>query len=247
MTKFQIVKYLLYFITGLFCIINLFIWYSMFTMVLAILGLFLILYAGICWKQQKNILASLPKAFQYTSRILVSTFIISFITVQSLIVVNGMRSDVVSPDYIIVLGAAIKGNQPSTVLRYRLEEAYDQYQKHPTATIICSGGRAKGDTYSEAEVMKKYLLKRNVPKQQILVEEQSTSTYENLRNSYALVNDKTATFLIVTSNFHAFRASFIAKRLGMNAYSAPSQQLFRGSGAAYLREYFAFVKVLIFD
>lgn len=222
-------------------------WFNIFTLLLCIGGILLTTYTTICIRKQKNILAKLPNFFQYTCRIVVTAFIISFTIIETLIVVYGVHKDEIKPDYILVLGAAVQDDKPSEALQFRLDVAYEQYLKHPTTTIICSGGKAKDTKYSEAEVMEKYLLALGVPKKQIQIEDQSFSTYENLYNSYHLVKNKKATFLIITNNFHALRAHIIAERLGMNAYSYPSQKLMGSFGANYIREYIALIKTLVLD
>ncbi|MDF9824172.1 vancomycin permeability regulator SanA [Breznakia sp. PF5-3] len=247
MNNFQKMKYGLYFFTGVFCIVNLFLWWNLFTILLCIGGILLCAYSFVCFRQQQNILAKLPKPFQYVCRVCVTTFIVSFLLIETLVIINGVKKDDVKPDYIVVLGAAIKGDQPSKALRYRLEEAYDCYIQYPNVKIICSGGKASDKKYSEAEVMKKYLVKLGVSKKQILLEDNSFSTYENLRNSYALVDNKDASFLIVTNNFHAFRAKYIANKIGMKAYCSPSQKLYKGFTANYIREYFSVLKAVFLN
>ncbi|MDQ0362007.1 YdcF family protein [Breznakia pachnodae] len=247
MNKFQKVKYICYLIVGVLCVVNMFPWFNIFTILLAIGGVLLSAYAIICLRKQKNILGDLPKPFRYICRFVVIAFIISFVAIESLVIVNGFKKDDIKPDYIIVLGAAIKEDKPSTALRYRLDEAYEQYMKHPSATIICSGGKAENDEYSEAEVMRNYLVDLGVPKDKLILEDNSYTTYQNLKKSYALVDDKDAKFLIVTNNFHSFRAKLIADKLGMNAYSSPSQKIFGGFTSSYIREYFSVIKTVVFD
>ncbi|OCN05921.1 hypothetical protein A4S06_06790 [Erysipelotrichaceae bacterium MTC7] len=69
----------------------------------------------------------------------------------------------------------------------------------------------------------------------------------DLQYSYDLVHDANATFLIVTNNFHAYRASILANKIEMHAYSAPSQNLINGFTANYIREYFSVIKSVILD
>lgn len=247
MNKFQKIKYIFYLVVGILCIVNMFPWFNIFTILLALGGALLSAYAIICLRKQKNILGDLPNIFQYVCRFIVVAFIVSFVAIESLVIIDGFKKDDINPDYIVVLGAAIKEDKPSTALRYRLDEAYEQYKKHPSATIICSGGKAENDKYSEAEVMRNYLVDLGVSKDNILLEDNSYTTYENLKNSYELVDDKDASFLIVTNNFHSFRAKLIADKIGMNAYSSPSQKIFGGFTSSYIREYFSIIKAVVFD
>ncbi|MDH6367325.1 MULTISPECIES: YdcF family protein [unclassified Breznakia] len=244
---FQTAKYRFYFVVGILCIVNTILSFNLFTILLGLGGIALVLYAYTCLHKQKNILKDLPKPFQYICRMVVVCFMVSFLCIESLVIYQGMQTDDIKTDYIVVLGAAIKNDQPSTALRYRLDEAYEQYKKNPSAKIICSGGKAKKDAYSEAKVMQMYLVKQGVPKSSILLEEKSKNTSQNLQYSYNLVHDANATFLIVTNNFHAYRASILASKIGMHAYSAPSQKLINGFTANYIREYFSVIKSVILD
>lgn len=245
MNTFQKTKYYCYLLTGIFLIINLFFWRDTFTTLLCVAGILLITYALVCLRKQKNIFADFPKLFQYACRILVSIFIVSFLLIESLVIVYGTKQDDIKPDYIIVLGAALIDDKPSKALIDRLNTAYEQFQKYPDTTIICSGGKVKSKRYSEAEVMEEYLVTLGVPKKQILLEDKSSTTYENFESIDHLITNKKASFLIVTNNFHAFRAKLIADKFGMNAYSYSSQKLFDGFSANYIREYFAIVKTLV--
>ena len=247
MNKLQKAKYQFYLIAGIFYILTMFPWWNLFTILSSIGGFLLALYASICLRRQKNIFEKFPKSFHYLCRITTITFIVSFVVIESIVIINGFKKDDIKPDYIVVLGAAIKDDKPSTVLSYRLDEAYKQYLKYPSARIVCSGGKAVNEKYSEAEVMRKYLMNLGIPKEQILLEDNSFTTHQNLTNTYELVNDKNATFLIVTNNFHAYRAKLLADKIEMNAYSSPSQKLFNGFTSSYIREYFSIIKVLIFN
>lgn len=145
-----------------------------------------------------------------------------------------------SADYVIVLGTQVKGDKPSKSLQYRLEKAYDYAAVHPNTVLILSGGQGPDENVSEARAMYDYLRKRGIPAGQMILEENSHSTYENLvysrlaitsreterraalRNvmaeyGYEVPPDEEMTISvgIVTSNFHVLRATGIAKKIGM--------------------------------
>ncbi|AMC36776.1 YdcF family protein [Janthinobacterium sp. B9-8] len=146
------------------------------------------------------------------------------------------------PSSLIVLGSGLDGTQPSPMLRARLDTALIYAAQYPKAQIVVSGGQGFSEEISEADAMQRYLLAHGIAPQRILQEDQSTSTEENLLFSYRLLKAKAAEpVLIVTNDFHALRASKIAKKQGfplVDLASAPTPLPIRYN--AWLREYFAF-------
>lgn len=154
---------------------------------------------------------------------------------------------------IIVLGSGIEQGQPSAALAKRLDQAAPLAKTHPQALVILSGGLDFGEQKTEAEIMSRYLLQRHaVPLAQMALEDQSTSTELNLKNSKAVLTQQgialTAPIAIVTSDFHTLRAAAIAKKQGYDQVmmvSAPTPLLIRYN--AWLREYFAFISGWLLD
>lgn len=122
-------------------------------------------------------------------------------------------------DYIIVLGCLVTPKGPSKFLKYRLEACLE-LSKKTDAKIIVSGGKGDNEPYKEADVMYDYLVSRGIEESRIIKEGQSLNTNQNLNNCYKLIDDENANVVIVTSNFHIFRAKAIAKKAGFkNVYS----------------------------
>ena len=131
-------------------------------------------------------------------------------------------------DVAIVLGAAIWGEQPSPGLRERLDMAVWLFEQGYTPYLIVTGGVGKGQSVSEAVVMKRYLVERGVPAEKVLTEDRSTTTYENLRNSIPLLKrHRFATACIVSHGYHLARALNIAAMLQIHAFpvAAPTSAL----------------------
>lgn len=117
----------------------------------------------------------------------------------------------------IVLGAALWNNVPSPALRERLDGALALYEAGTVDYLILSGGKASNASLlSEAEGMRDYLVTAGLPAEKLLLEMQSTDTYENLlfSNEIARKNDLQS-FVIITHNYHGERAADIASFLDM--------------------------------
>lgn len=132
-------------------------------------------------------------------------------------------------DYIIVLGAQVRESGPSAVLRYRLDTAYDYLQANPDTVCIVSGGQGPNEPKPEAHAMAAYLADRGIDKGRIIQEDQSLTTYQNIRNSMQLFDADTARVGVVTNDFHVFRGVHIAHRQGIEhvcGIAAPSNVWF---------------------
>ncbi len=126
------------------------------------------------------------------------------------------RGTGVRADAGIVLGAALWNNRPSPGLKERLDLALAAYREGQFSAFIVTGGLDRnGSTLTEAQGMKQYLLEHGVPECAIVTENESTSTYENLRNAKRIMDERGwNTALILTHRFHGFRAAWIARALG---------------------------------
>ncbi|RXT05216.1 YdcF family protein [Ammoniphilus sp. CFH 90114] len=130
-------------------------------------------------------------------------------------------SEGVKSDCLIVLGAAVWNGKPSPAMRERLDVAIELYQNGMAPRIIVSGGVGRGE-YSEAEVMRDYLAKQGVPQEDVLIEDRSTSTWENLTFSQDVMkNHGLKSSIIVTHGFHTYRALMMARDIGIKASAEP--------------------------
>lgn len=120
-------------------------------------------------------------------------------------------------DYIIVLGAQVREDGPSVVLKYRLDAAIDYLNENPNTICIVSGGQGMNEPFSEAEGMGEYLIENGIEQSCILLEDKSKNTVENIINSKALMENPYDGVGIVTNNFHMFRAMQIAKTQGVES------------------------------
>jgi uncharacterized SAM-binding protein YcdF (DUF218 family) len=133
----------------------------------------------------------------------------------------------VPSDCIIVLGAAVWNDRPSPALRERLDTAIEMYRDGMAKRIIVTGGVSPGQSkeLSEAAMSRQYLLEQGIPEKAILLEDQSTSTIQNLVNSKQMMKEQGYDqAIIVTHGFHTYRAKLMAEQVGIQASYAPVQK-----------------------
>lgn len=130
-------------------------------------------------------------------------------------------------EYIVILGAKVNGTQPSLSLGERIQGAYRYLQAHPDTVAVLSGGQGEDETISEAQCMYQHLVALGIDPQRLLLEEKSTSTWENLRFSLELIEEKTGkrpqTIGLVSSEYHLFRADLFAQAWGADTVGIPAK------------------------
>ena len=128
-----------------------------------------------------------------------------------------------SADCMIVLGGGLdrETGEPLSTLAYRLDRAVGLFDEGYAPAIIVSGGRGADEVISEAEAMRNYLLRHGVPESAIIMEAQSTTTRENMAYSKAIMDENGyESALIVTSDYHLWRAMQLADRAGISGSCA---------------------------
>lgn len=153
----------------------------------------------------------------------------------------GIPANDVSEDaVVIILGTGVDSDgKPSILMQGRVDAAVDYLKSHSEAPIIVSGGGIGGDIpITEAESMKQALINAGIDESRIYLEDQSTSTAENLRYSAELIHTEglSTHVVIVTSNFHAYRSCLYAKRNGLTARAVTSSTPWWSVGACVIRE-----------
>lgn len=130
-------------------------------------------------------------------------------------------------EYIVVLGAGVRGTTPSLSLRERVGAAYDYLSSHPDAIAVLSGGQGPGEDITEAACMYRELTKMGIEGSRLLLEEKSTSTIENLQFSLDILEAQTGArptkIGIVSSEYHIFRATKFAGELGLEGVGIPAR------------------------
>ncbi|MGI6167797.1 MAG: YdcF family protein [Eubacteriales bacterium] len=144
---------------------------------------------------------------------MIAALICAFIVVECLVISGMNETGEPGLDYIIVLGAQVRGTTPSFALYWRIERAYEYLSENPNTVAVVAGGQGSGEDISEAECMRRELTRRGIAEERIIIEDKSTSTKENISFSLEKI-DKTAKIGVVTNNFHVWRATRIARRAG---------------------------------
>ena len=177
--------------------------------------------------------------------------LICFVMLEAVVITGAVQKDRTKADYIVVLGAGLRGDQLSLTLKQRLDAALSCDQGE---MIVVTGGQGWNETIPEAVAMKKYLVEQGISEERILVESQSTDTNENLDNAKEIIETNSGMNLsdskvkIISSDYHCFRAKMIAKRHGytqVTAYGAGTHPLLIPS--FYTREGLALVKSFLLD
>ena len=193
-----------------------------------------------------HVLENLPRTLKIVLIVIVCAAAAVFILVEIMIASSFSQKGRNGLDYIVVLGAQVRENGPSSVLKYRLDAACEYLENNPETVCIVSGGQGYNEPFAEAEGMKSYLLDRGIDAERILTEDASMNTKQNIDYSMKLFDPEEADVGIVTNNFHVFRAVAIAKKAGIRnvcGISAGSVPLFLPNNM--LREFFGVAKDLL--
>ncbi len=159
------------------------------------------------------------------------------------VIVHSQKREKAQSPYVIVLGAGVHGTKPSRVLSQRIDAAYEFLITYPETTAILSGGKGDGEAISEAQCMKNELIKKGIDESRLIMEDRSTTTKENFAFSKKILDEiapGTTSVTVISSDTHLYRASVIAKEVGLEAkvyYAYTDYHVLRFTYA--LREAFA--------
>lgn len=145
-------------------------------------------------------------------------------------------------DCIIVLGAGVRNdNTPTKMLEDRIIIGDRLYNENAANKIIMSGDHGRKE-YDEVNVMKKYAIDEGIPSEDIFMDHAGFETYDTMYRAKEIFGVKKV--VIVTQKYHLYRALYIAKSLGLEAYGVSSDLRYYSKKMAYwkFREYIARVK-----
>jgi uncharacterized SAM-binding protein YcdF (DUF218 family) len=211
--------------------------FDVFNLLVSIIGVLIIIFSF-----KVNFIVGLFKKFTKVIRYLIIAllvcFILTFVILLALILYNMRNTSKPGADYVIVLGCQVAGEYASLPLLSRGYTAIRYLNKNPETKAILTGGQGPGENIPEAESLKRLLLENKIDKERILIEDKSTNTMENLIFSDNLYNLSNKNIVIVTSDYHMFRALSIAKKFKYsNVSGLPSKSQKSILPAFLLREY----------
>lgn len=129
--------------------------------------------------------------------------------------------------YLVVLGAKVRSDGPSLSLQNRIDAAYAYLAAHPDTVAVVTGGRGEDEPMTEAKCMYDRLTAMGIDGSRIWMEDKATSTWENLRFSLDLIEEKTGSrpdkIGVLSSEYHLYRAGLFAKACGVEFIGVPAR------------------------
>ena len=209
------------------------------SLVYLLAGLFLIIYSRIFDKVTK---------FIHTLIAIIYTFPIIMITF--LVIYGSIHTTDFTEDVVFVLGAGLVDDEILPALETRLNQTLLYFESNPRAIFIVCGGYGPGQTISEASAMADFLIAGGIPESQLILEDLSTNTYENFLFALELINENFTdgfSSVVITSNFHIYRSSFLARHLGINPTHFGSSTPPQTMHSNFMREFLAVFNTWIFQ
>lgn len=147
-------------------------------------------------------------------------------------------------DCIVVLGCQVRADgSPSAMLRERLMRSVELYEAGASRKILMSGDH-RTDDYNEVDAMVRFAVENGVPDEDVLADPAGLSTYISVYRARDVFRAKKV--VIVTQEYHLYRALYIAERLGLDAYGVACDQVrYSGQGFRDIREALARCKDLV--
>ncbi|MBR5322311.1 MAG: YdcF family protein [Clostridia bacterium] len=151
--------------------------------------------------------------------------LLTFVVIITINIIDKANNRPTEPTTVIVLGCRVRESGASTMLKTRLDAAYQYLDENKNVNCILSGGQGKDEPISEAEYMYNWLINKGIEPSRLYIENKSTSTEENLRFSKNIIEENSLNpkITIITNEFHQYRAYRFAKESGFDVcynYSA---------------------------
>ncbi len=174
-------------------------------------------------------------------KIVLGILLFGLIAIALVFVINGIvvlrakkyvvTDETVSKDYdcILILGCGVRGDSPSLMLSDRLNKGIELYKKGVSKKILMSGDHGK-EHYDEVNVMKQVAVDNGVASEDVFMDHAGFSTYESMYRAKEVFEAKK--ILIVTQDYHLYRAIYSARALGLEAEGMAAQTV-RYAGQTY--------------
>ena len=174
---------------------------------------------------------------------LMGAFLLLFVVVTGRVAAASFARPAPGADYVLVLGARVKDSGPSVLLDYRIDKAAEYLKANGESRAILCGGQGDNEPMTEAQAMYEGLVKRGVEAERLILEDQSTSTEENIRFAMALMEGENPSVVVTTTGYHIYRALNTARSLGLeNVTGNPARCAWVTPLNYYTREFFAVLR-----
>lgn len=184
------------------------------------LGTMLMVNIAPCVKKFKK-----PLKICYSVATVLLVLLIIWVTIMSVKIGTVSYEEPPEDTTVVVLGARVFEDGASESLENRLIAALDYLSENEYAMCVVTGSQGSNEPATEASVQREYLLEHNVLDARIIVEDESTSTYENFLYTWELLDElgMDKTIVISTQSFHQYRARDMAERIGFTVYSVEAE------------------------
>lgn len=170
--------------------------------------------------------------FNKFKRVITSLLLLGFLTAQIPILMNAYMYEFSSKyfltieevseetfDCVLVLGAGVRGENPSPMLEERLNKGIEVYNTGCTDRILMTGDHGRTE-YDEVNVMKDFAVEKGAVAEEVFMDHAGFSTYESMYRARDIFRVKKV--VIVTQKYHLYRAVYNARKLGLDAYGVPA-------------------------
>ena len=157
------------------------------------------------------------------------------------ILTQDQASELTDIDCIIVLGCLVKDNgNPSDMLHDRLRMGVELYNAGAAPKLLMSGDHGRTN-YNEVAAMKQFAIDAGIPSEDIFMDHAGFSTYETIYRAKEIF--QADRIIIVSQEYHLYRAIYIAQQFGMEAYGVGADyRNYSGQAGRDIREVLARVK-----
>ncbi|MGH8800423.1 MAG: peptidoglycan DD-metalloendopeptidase family protein [Casimicrobiaceae bacterium] len=131
-----------------------------------------------------------------------------------------MKQGLHNADAIVVFGAAVWPDGPSTTLKVRVAHAAELYAQGLAPAVFCTGGWSNGR--SEAQAMRALLLAYGVPGDAVIPDDGGVTTREALRSVHRFGAGRWQRVIAVSSPYHMRRIANEARRQGIDLSCCPA-------------------------
>jgi len=192
-----------------------------FNFAFGIVGIVL-LVDGIILSKLKELNRKCPKALSVVIFLIMALCLTNFGIFEVKAIVTGNSIPEKNAAFMIVLGAKVNGSTPSLEFSKRIEEGIKYAKENPNTKIVLTGGKGADENISESEAARNAFLNAGIDESRIYIETKSISTDENFKYAGKIIEkegSKDQLCLVVSSQFHLYRASKLAEKYGFSRVS----------------------------